>query len=90
MSIHPPGVEVHTLMSAKLVVSNNKLPQIPECSQLVVPSFTAPFSLVSASTMVVSASNKIPIYISLELTEKFVTPIQGTIFATEKLVIRKV
>ena len=88
MSIHPPGVGAHTLMGAELVVSANKFPRIFEDSELVVSSFTA--SLFLPESELVVSSNNIPTYISLELTEKFMTPIQETIFTVGELVIAKV
>ena len=88
MSLHPPRVGVHTPIGAELVVFDNKLPWISEDSELIVSSFTASLFLPE-SELVVSSYN-IPTYISLELTERFMTPIQETIFKTGELVIGKV
>ena len=75
-SVHPPGVKIHPPMGAELVVSNNKLPQTSECSELVVGSLTVSFSIPS-SELVVSSYN-IPTYIYLELAKKCMIPIQET------------
>ena len=63
-------------MDAELVVSDDRLPQVPECSEMVVGSLTS-----SSSPALYNA----PVH--LESTEKFAIPTEETTFTIGKLVI---